>query len=102
LLLQRFTTGWTYSNFSYSLLQLPNWAWTLIELGGRSGPVGNRLAAALLVPLFGGLIFLLNFLVCADEVFRVRVAAPQRVLEDDLAQHAQQTVHKKQNPWDEP
>jgi hypothetical protein len=101
LLLQRFYSGWSYSNFSYSLLQVPNWAWTLVELGGRSGPVGNRLIAAVLVPLIGGLIFLINFVVCADEVQRVRQAAPLRVLEDDEALHPERTARKKQNPWDE-
>jgi hypothetical protein len=101
LLLQRFTTGWSYANFSYSLMQLPNWAWTLVELGSRSSPVGNGLAAAILVPLCGGFIFLLNFVLCADEVLRVRVAAPQRVVEDDLAQHPEH-VQRKKNPWDQP
>jgi hypothetical protein len=102
LLLQRATTGWSYSEFSYSLLQLPNWAWTLIEVGGRTGPVGNRLAAAFLVPLLGGLIFAINFVVSADEVLRTRQVAPARVLEDDQAQQTERHPRKKVNPWDDP
>lgn len=101
LLLQRATTGWSYSEFSYSLLQLPNWAWTLIEVGARTGPVGNRVVAAFLVPLIGGLIFALNFIALADEVLRTRQTAPTRVLEDDQAQERQQHPRKKLNPWDE-
>lgn len=102
LLLQRATTGWSYSNFSYSLLQVPNWAWTLIEVGGRSGsggPVGIRFTAVLLVSLGGAFIFLLNFLIAAREVTVVRLAAPERVLQDDRSQIASATPRKR-NPWD--
>jgi hypothetical protein len=101
LLAQRVVTGWSYSSFSYSLLQIPNWAWTLVELGGSTGPIGNRLAAAFIVPTVGGLIFLLNFLLAAQEVQRVRQAAPQRVLDDDSLLHPTPSTRKKRNPWDD-
>jgi hypothetical protein len=102
LLVQRATMGWSYSNFSYSLLQLPNWAWTLVEIGDRGGgPIGIRLVAAILVPLIGGFIFLLNFVLAAREVTVVRQAAPQRVVEDDFALHPTPVMQRKRNPWDE-
>jgi len=98
LLAQRALTGWNYSNFTYTPLQLPNWAWTFNELL-RFGATGNGVLAAGFVIPVGGLIFLANFVLAAREVEHVRQSAPRRVVEDDLALHP--VPHKKLNPWDD-
>jgi hypothetical protein len=98
LLIQRAMTGWHYANFSYTTLQIPNWAWTFGELL-RFGATGNgTLAASVVIPV-GGLVFLANFVLAARAVEHVRQSAPARVQEDDLALHP--TPHKKLNPWDD-
>jgi hypothetical protein len=91
---------WNYSNFNYSLLQLPNWAWTMEEVL-RTGASGAGLAAVIIVAPVGGLIFLANFLILSREVQHIRQAAPQRVIEDELALHPELSAPKKRNPWDE-
>jgi hypothetical protein len=98
ILVQRAITGWSYSDFTYSAIQLPNWAWTFNELL-RSGPTGNGLLASCVIMPVGGLIFLANLIQAAPEVQLVRQSAPLRVIEDDLALHP--LPHKKLNPWDD-
>jgi len=48
----------------------------------------------------GALIFLANFLHLSREVQHVRQAAPQRVVEDELALHPGLAAPKKRNPWE--
>jgi len=99
LLVQRAFTGWTYSNFNYTLIQLPNWAWTLIEVG-RAGVTTTKIETTIFVAIIGGLIFLANFLLAAREARHTRQLAPHRVLEDELALHPAAASRKKRNPWD--
>jgi hypothetical protein len=99
LFTQAAVSHWNYSNFNYSLLQLPNWAWTMEEVL-RTGAAGAGLGAVMIVAPVGALIFLTNFVVLSREVQHVRQAAPPRVLEDELALHPQLTAPKKRNPWD--
>jgi hypothetical protein len=98
LLLQRAVTGWSYSNFNYSMIQIPNWAWTLIEIG-RGGVTPPKIEVTILVGFFGGFIGLLNFFLAAHEVQHTRQSAPHRVLQDELALHP--SPHKKRSPWDD-
>ncbi len=91
---------WNYSNFNYSLLQLPNWAWTMEEVL-RTGASGAGTAALIIVAPVGALIFLANLLILSREIQQVRQAAPQRVIEDELALHPELSAPKKRNPWDE-
>jgi lipid-A-disaccharide synthase-like uncharacterized protein len=86
--------------FTYSLIQIPNWCWTLYDLG-RNGVTPVTTTAAVTIGIVGGLIFLINFLLAADEVQHVRQAAPLRVIEDELALHPEATVRRKRNPWDD-
>src|SRR5262245_10493936 len=86
LLVQRAFSGWSYVDFKYSAIQIPNWAWTFNELL-RSGGGGSGLMAALVVIPVGGLIFLANFIQAAHEVQLVRQSAPLRVQQDDMALH---------------
>lgn len=96
---QAAVSNWNYSNFNYSLLQLPNWAWTMEE-ALRTGASGAGLGAVLIVAPVGALIFLANFLLLSREVQHVRQAAPQRVVEDELALHPELAAPKKRNPWE--
>ncbi|HEX5104444.1 MAG TPA: hypothetical protein VFV87_11565 [Pirellulaceae bacterium] len=88
-----------FSNSSYSLVQLPNWVWTLYEVHEQTVFSGWELTAT--VASAGLVIFLVNLVVAAREVEHVRAAAPQRVIEDELAQHPELSPRKKKNPWDE-
>jgi hypothetical protein len=88
-----------FSNSYYTLLQLPNWVWTLYEVYNRTTFTGLELSA--FIGLVGTLIFLINLVVAAREVEHVRTAAPERVVEDELAQHPDYAPKKKKNPWDE-
>jgi len=100
LFVQAAASHWNYSNFNYTLLQLPNWAWTMEEVL-RTGAAGTGLGAVTIVAPAGALIFLTNFVLLSREVQHVRQSAPQRVLEDELALHPELAAPKKRNPWDE-
>jgi hypothetical protein len=100
LLVQRAWDGWQSTTFTYSLFQIPNWCWTLYDLA-QNGVTPVTSTAAVTVGAVGGLIFLINFLLTADEVQHVRQAAPLRVIEDELTLHPTTAVRKKRNPWDD-
>jgi hypothetical protein len=97
LLMQAIVSWGDYTSFDYSLLQITNWGWTLIEI------VENRSASAMEIGLIVGsvglVIFLINLLVAAREVEHVRAALPQRVIEDDAALHP--SARRKRSPWDD-
>jgi len=97
LLLQAMVSWGDYTSFDYSLLQITNWGWTLIEIVENRSVDGP--AIAFVVASFGLVIFLINLLVAAREVEHVRTAVPQRVVEDDDA--LRPSARRKRNPWDE-
>ena len=66
----------------------------------RTGSSGTGTLAVLFVGPIGALIFLANFLLLSREVQHVRQAAPQRVVEDELALHPELAAPKKRNPWE--
>jgi hypothetical protein len=99
LLLQAIVSWGDYTTFGYTLLQLPNFFWTLYEVVERSSFGGAELA--LIIGSIGGVLFLVNLLVAAREVEHVRQQAPQRVLDDERQVHPQPAERKKRNPWDE-
>ena len=99
LLLQAVVSWGDYTTFDYTLLQLPNYFWTLYEVQKRN--VFGGVELAMIVGSIGGVVFLINLLVAAGEVEHVRQQAPQRVLEDEKALHPQPSERKKRNPWDE-
>ncbi len=87
-------SGWT-------LLQIPNAVWTLVEVCFGNGPVQIEV---LLLALGGGaiLVWLLNLLPLLDELRQVRVAPPQRVQAEDEAIAAEFAVPDgPKSPWDE-
>jgi hypothetical protein len=99
LLLQAVVSWGDYTNFSYSMLQLPNYFWTLYEVAERSTFGGMELAV--IVGSVGLVTFLINLLVAAGEVEHVRQQAPQRVLQDEAELHPRPEEKKKRSPWDE-
>jgi hypothetical protein len=101
LLLQRAFTRWSYATFNYTLIQLPNWGWTLIEVG-KGGITPFKYEVAAYVAVIGGLIFLVNFVLAAREVQHTRQSAPHRVLQDEILLHpTAAAIRKKRNPWDD-
>ncbi len=86
-------SGWT-------LLQIPNAAWTMMEVcfGNRVVQIDVLLLA---LGLGAGFVWLLNLLPLLDELRQVRVAPPARVQAEDEAIAAELAVPEgPKNPWD--
>jgi hypothetical protein len=84
----------------YTLLQITNPIWTLVELvDSGTGLTYSPAILLVLVPV-AVIIFLANLPGIAAEVRHVRVAKPLRVAQEDAA--AQKPPPRvKTNPWDE-
>lgn len=75
----------------YSPLQAPNWMWTMVRV------LENKFDGVVFLVLFAGLaIFVLNFFGASMQALDVRLPPPKRLIEEDLAAHAQ---GKHRNPW---
>jgi hypothetical protein len=72
-----------YRNEDYTELQFPNWAWTLVET--LDGDITGHPLVIFAVLGSAGVIFAINLGLSGREVGQSRVAAPQRVLQDDAA-----------------
>ncbi|MCA9145697.1 MAG: hypothetical protein H6821_07145 [Planctomycetaceae bacterium] len=89
-----------YSRMSYSIVQMSNWCWTLEEAAD-----GNLLTFSL-VPIIiycsAVVVFFLNLLFAIYEVEQVRLATPERVLQDEREMHPS-TDEKRggSSPWDD-
>ncbi len=67
----------------YTMLQMPNWGWSLVELFDNwQAPSSSLAAVTLVVPIAGAVVFVLNLFAAAREVAQTRLATPQRVLDD--------------------
>ncbi len=85
----------------YTLLQITNPVWTLVEMVDRTG-FGHAETAMLLLAPVAFVIFLLNLPSVAAEVRHVRIAKPLRVAQEDAAAEAQKAPpRQKTNPWDD-
>lgn len=99
----------TSGDENYSLMQVPDAIWTMAYLSGELQPLPaqsytpeTRTLLATLPPM-AVLVFLLNLLVAAGEVRRLRVAKPKRVAEEDaqlLAAKRPPPPPVKKSPWD--
>lgn len=98
--LMQWLFSYGFSTFEYSPLQLSNWCWTLIEIGNNR-PAATDGTVWLLV-FFAAFVFLLNFVFATKEVEQTRLAAPNRVLQDELELHPPEAKVVKRGPWDEP
>ena len=88
--------------YGYTLLQITNPIWTLVELVDNGGGAAMaEIVMWLLVPV-ALLIFLANLPSIAAEVRHVRIAKPLRVAqEDEQAAALAAPPRAKTNPWDE-
>ncbi len=84
----------------YSLIEVSNPFWTLIEMSEDSLPIGDQLQVMALLGLPAGLMLLLNLPSIAREIQQVRAAKPLRVIEDDRSLQPAAEPERK-NPWDE-
>lgn len=98
LIVQAFISWGDLSTFEYSVLQLPNWMWTLNEIAEDRTGLGRVIGGV--VFLAGGAIFFVNLIVASREVENVRQAAPQRVLEDERELHPPVEKKVALSPWD--
>lgn len=93
--------SWRYeTEFEYTLLQLPNWMWTLYEIGNNNWGMTGELS--LVVFAVGMVVFLVNLVLAAREVEHVRTAVPKRVIEDEELLHPSQEKAVALSPWDKP
>lgn len=100
LLLQAWLFG--FAEFEdYSVLQAPNWIWTLIET--LDGNILADPAVPILVVSAGLVAFFVNLLAGREEVEQVREAVPLRVLQDDEALHPERIAKAKKpsSPFDD-
>ncbi|HEX3871883.1 MAG TPA: hypothetical protein VHV77_15670 [Pirellulales bacterium] len=72
----------TQRGSGYSLLQITNPFWTLTEIGADATLPSETFALMTMLPVFAGIIFVMNLPGVARELAQVRIAAPKRVLED--------------------
>lgn len=70
-----------FRGLSYSAFQAPNWVWTLGEAG--AGNLASMPAVPIMVASSAAVVFGLNLIFAIYEVEHVRLATPQRVLDDE-------------------
>lgn len=86
---------------NYTYLQLPNAAWTLNDILDDDLTSMQWMTVVMIVPAVAACVFLVNLLIAAREADQQRIAAPERVVQDDL-ELAPTPELKPQNPWEEP
>lgn len=101
-LLLEFFFGKFQSRFEYSVLHAFNPLWTLVNIMEGRVSFGDMVIVQMIVPGAALLTLLFNFPSVAEEVRRIRIAAPKRVLEEEaLEKGALKPVQPvKTNPWD--
>jgi hypothetical protein len=97
----QFTSRWGAFIDEYTLLQVPNWAWTMYAIADED-LAGTDLAVYAIVPTAAAVIFLLNMVFTAREIAAEREQTPQRVIEDEIQLHPEKAPKSPgpQNPWD--
>jgi hypothetical protein len=88
-------------NLGYSLVQITNPVWTILEYAGQGAPpTGNVLVTVL--PLAALVVFAANFPGLAAELRQVRISKPPRVTEEDAQLAAAKAPPPaRTSPWDE-
>jgi hypothetical protein len=99
LLLQALISWGDFSTFEYTILQIPNWIWTLHETIDAPW-TGLSPLAWIAVGSVGTFIMFVNLLITAREVEHVRLRAPRRVEEDEAELHPVIAKPRKSSPWD--
>ena len=90
-----------FEQLSYSVLQTPNWAWTLISIAqGRGTLPAPEVFVVLLAG--AGVVLLLNLISAAREVEQVRAETPDRVQQDERQRHPVPAKGTgRRSPWDD-
>jgi hypothetical protein len=94
--------GWLngFSSLDYSELQVTNWAWTVTE--AMDDTIWGTPTVPLMVYCAAAGVLAVNLFVAMREVEQVRLATPQRVLDDEWQLHPEKAPvpvrHK--SPWD--
>ncbi len=99
LLLQALVSWGNFTSFEYTMLQYPNWIWTIYETIDAPG-AGLPQSAFIVIGSFGLVMLLINLVLTAREVEHVRLLAPRRVQEDEAQLHPQVVKVVKKSPWD--
>jgi ABC-type transport system involved in multi-copper enzyme maturation permease subunit len=97
----QFTSRWGAFIDEYTLLQVPNWAWTMYAIADEDLS-GADLAVYAIVPSVAVVIFVINMLFAARELAAEREQTPQRVIEDEIQLHPEKAPKPPgpQSPWD--
>ena len=98
--LMQWLFNYGFTAFEYSPLQISNWWWTLYEIWMDRAVIND--GSIWFLMFVACAVFLLNFLLAAKEVEQTRLAAPNRVLQDELELHPPPVKPVKRGPWDEP
>jgi len=93
------TISRTLRNEGYTLLQMSNPFWTIVQLLDRGAGSLPTLTLVIVVPAFAAAMLLLNMKSIAAELLRHRVAPPTRVLEEEAELHPA-PVPGPSNPWE--
>jgi hypothetical protein len=86
-------------NSGYTLLQMPNPFWTLAELLDHGSRAVQAPILILVLPAIAIAVLMLNMPAVATELGRHRVAAPERVIEEEAELHPAPTPGPS-SPWD--
>jgi hypothetical protein len=86
-------------NSGYTLLQMSNPFWTLVELLDHGSGAVQAPVLVLVLPAIAIAVLMLNMPAVATELRRHRVAAPVRVIEEEAALHPTPTPGPS-SPWD--
>ena len=90
-----------FEQLSYSVLQTPNWAWTLVSIAEGRGVLPAPEVFVLLLA-GAGIVLLLNLISAAREVEQVRAETPERVQQDERQRHpVSAEVPGRRSPWDD-
>jgi hypothetical protein len=86
-------------NSGYTLLQMSNPFWTLVELLDHGSGAVQAPVLVLVLPAIAIAVLMLNMAAVATELRRHRVAAPVRVIEEEAALHPT-PMPGPSSPWD--
>ncbi len=91
---------WRVFSDDYTVLQAPNWMWTLVEAVDQRGR-SDVFSTMLIMVAISFIILAVNLIVGAREVNQHRESLPERVHEEDLAKSPKPTVKAQSHPLDE-
>ncbi|TWT89926.1 hypothetical protein Mal64_03080 [Pseudobythopirellula maris] len=83
----------------YTYWQLTNPVWTFFKFGEGALSPDQEQNVLLATCSAAGCVLLVNLQRAARETLQLRVARPQRVVEDDLAQQQHEALTRPTNPW---